>query len=265
MRTWLLALLAYAGCESGDGAAAPGGVGAACGPEACRAGLVCRDRLCSERGAAIVSGPELPPVVTFDVVSAEVADVRDDAGDDDDGEVGEVRDEVTPGLVFIGEHSADTAPSTMRLSLAEGQAAVRQFVVPPGPSQVIGLEVYTTSIANAPACARFKLVVWLPDANGVFADGASWESEREALLNEAQVAQLVAADEGAPLLAPGPVRAGLAYLGPCAGTSFNPWIALDQTGDTSDSFVWAGNWIPGSSLGLSGRWALRLVVGDGLP
>jgi len=224
----------------------------------CRAKLVCRDGLCSERGAALVVGWELPPVVSFDVVTSEV----------DASEVGDAKTadaDATPTSMFLGEHQAATAPSLMRLSLAAGQVAVRQFVVPAGGARVMGIEAYTTSIPDAPACARYRMVVWLPDANGVFADAASWQSDNEVLLNEADEAQLVAAGEGAPLLAAGPVRAGLAYLGPCAGTSFNPWIALDRSGDNSDSFVWAGNWIPGRSLSLSGHWALRLEVGDGLP
>lgn len=260
LAAWALgALLA---CDDGDESAVPGSIGAACGPTPCEPGLVCRDGRCLERADATIEDAGPPPLIRFDVAdsSLEALDAPESA---DSAPV--AGDAVMEEVLFLGDHDALDDPSETRLTLGLGQAAMREVVVPDGPyRQPLVLEVLATSVADLHACGRFAIELWVPDpASGTLAATPTWRSN-ELELYAAEVPQLLAMT-GAPVVAPGPVRIGLSAVGSCEGATLPPWIVLDASGVVSDSFVWAGGWIAGVSLGLPGRWAVRLGVGAGLP
>ncbi len=262
LRAWAVAVLAASGAGACESAATPemgGEVGALCGVAACAPGLLCRDGLCRERADAVVYEADAPPVIRIEVTPSEVEVVPEvvDVAD----EVDEI--DVGPGVTLAGDHDYLTTPSQMRLSLGVSQMAVREIEVPAG--RPVYLEVYTTSLPPLAGCARFRVSLWLPDATGLFQTFASWQAPDESLLTDVPGPQRAELGDVVPDLTAGRVRVGLAYLGPCDDASFGPWVALDASGDTSDSFVWAGNWIPGQTLGLTGRWAFRLAVDEGLP
>ncbi len=255
------------GCESEAAVVSGGEIGALCGVEPCVAGLVCRDGLCLERADALVYEADAPPVIRIEVTPAEVEVVSEvvEVLDGIDG-IDDIDDDETdadPGVTLAGDHDYLTAPSEMRLSLGVSQMAVREIDVPAGRPEY--LEVYTTTLPPLAGCARFRVNLWLPDAAGVFQTFASWQAPNESLLTDAAGPQRAELGDVVPDLLAGPVRVGLAYLGPCDDTSFGPWVALDASGETRDSYVWAGSWIPGQTLGLTGRWAFRLAVREGLP
>jgi len=259
----LLALVIGAACARE--AASPRGDGAPCDAEtACAGDRLCVDGACVARGRAPEPATEpLAPPVWLDVVAphepdgADVPDARDvteptDALDDADAV--EVASELR---IVLGPHDALADPSDTRLGLAVGQGAAREVEVPEAAT-AIALEVVPSVPAGLPgACGWYEAALWIPEPGGAFAAAPTWRSPPLLVATLTDVAQ-VPLPERVPL-PPGPLRFGLVYHGPCEA-SFAPWIAMDASGLTADSWVWAGVWIPGASLDLDGRWGLSLVV-----
>ncbi|MFO0749249.1 MAG: hypothetical protein U1F43_26835 [Myxococcota bacterium] len=243
------------------------GAGAVCDPLArCDGALLCLDGRCVERPVppAPPDTETLPPLAHVDVVSSPDGESdalsADDAASDADAPAGEVDGASGETRLVLGPHDALADPSDTKLGLAVGQAAVREVAVP-APAEVAGLEVVAVAPAGAQAsaCGLYAPVLWRPDGDGGFAVAPSWRAEARPLrASDAVISWAI--DGERPTLAPGAVRFGLLYEGPCPDATFAPWLGLDASGDDSDSFVWAASWIPGHALALSGRWGLSLVV-----
>ena len=234
------------------------GEGAACDPTlVCDAPLVCVDGACAARpDAYIVPDAELPPQVIVDivdVVTPEVEDTERDVVVDSDAP-----DEVGSELrVLLGPHDALVDPSDTRLGLAGGQAAAREVVVP-GPAEVIGVEaVVSAPEGTSGACALYDVALWVDDPLTGFPVAPTFRSTAFHVSASTEPVRLDLAER--VMVPAGRLRFGLVYGGPCE-QSFPPWLALDASGDASDTFVWANVWIPGASLSLDGRWGLSLAV-----
>lgn len=254
------------GACAGEGAGSPGD-GAACDAVTpCAGDRLCVDGRCELR--AVPTPPEIEPlgppawldiVSASDVVTSDADMTEPDVIDgvdrvDDDGSASEATSETR---VLLGVHDALTDPSDTRMGLAAGQGAAREVVVVE-PGEAVAIEVVMRApVGAASACGWYELALWLPDARGIIVPEPAWRSAPRLVAAAADAVDL-ALPERVPLPA-GPVRFGLIYQGPCEA-SFAPWIGLDASGDASDSWVWAGVWIPGAALDLEGRWGLSLVI-----
>lgn len=255
---WLLPLLLCA-C---DEVAAERGIGEQCDPErACSAALLCLDGLCAERPTPPApADATLPPVAHYDIV--EVVETVSEV--DVVADVPEVEDEVVAVTeMTLGPHDALTNPSETRLGLASGQAAAREVTAEVAAQPVAIEAVLAPPGAGIAACARYVPALWLPDVLGAFTVEPTWRAEAAIDVNASDAPTRLSL-EGAPAIAPGQVRYGIVYDGPCIGFVYGPWLGLDASGDASSTFVWANVWIPGATLGLDGRWGLSLVVAVGL-
>lgn len=270
------AVIASVGCGADDASsgATGGALGAECDPFApCESPLLCLDGRCVARPAPpdVARDTEPPPLAHVDIVapdpdadasdadaasddaSDDASDVLDDGGDADAEIVGETE-------LVLAPHEALENPSDTKLGLAPGQAAVRQVEVPEAASMAA-----IEAIAGAPggaaqiACGLYAPALWLPEVGGDFAIMPTWRGAAQPVRASDEPLRL-AVEGDRPAIAPGPVRFGLVYEGPCPEATFGPWLVLDASGDPSDSFVWASAWIPGATLPLSGHWGLSLVV-----
>ncbi|MCC6625042.1 MAG: hypothetical protein IT385_27590 [Deltaproteobacteria bacterium] len=258
-----LVTFAWLGACAGESAAPPG-EGAPCDAVTpCAGERLCVDGLCVARPTPPTrdwreGGEPVAPAAWLDIVGSDAtADVV--AHDDADGTDAATEAEVASELrLVLGPHDALAEPADTRLGLVSGQGAAREVIVPAAAEAVAIDVVLRAPDGIATACGRYEVALWAPDAGGAFPVAPTWLSAPRAIATTDDVVR-VALPERPPVEA-GRLRFGLVFRGACEA-SFAPWIGLDASGDTGDSWVWADVWIPGAALDLEGRWGLSLVIG----
>ena len=98
------------------------------------------------------------------------------------------------------------------------------------------------------------------DDQGTWPLEPTWTGPSLALLGR-DIPQSVLLPDGPPVKI-GAFRVGLLSVAACSTTPRQPRVLLDDSGLVAGTFVWArvgasATFIPGATLGLSGRWALR--------
>lgn len=269
MRWGLLAahLALGAACEESPPLPGPGERCAPSLPSACADGLACVDGLC--RPLAPQPTPERPtpgPIATFDVVSpADTPDASEPPDSTSETDTGPIVERVT-----LTTWDPDD-PAETRLALAAGQAAAVGVFVPieSRPEQLL----VVAWRPDAPACGLFRPLIWLPrtppgDPTGVdfpvMPDLIGVARPIPTAVGSPAFAALPlpeALEDGTPArLMRAPHRIGVRYEGPCTANDVAPYLQLDASGDTLDTWVWSDGWIPGADLGLPGRWAFALQL-----
>lgn len=237
---------------------------------ACADELVCVDGLC--RPLAPQPTPETPapgPIATFDT-----SDTRDpsDPPDSAEGPDSTPDSDTGPAIERVTLTTWDPEnPAGTRLALAVGQAAAVGVFVPieSRPEQVL----VVAWRPDGPACGLFRPLIWLPRAS----TGDPTAIDFAVMPDLIGVARPVTTAVGSPTFAAlpfpearldapaepltrAPHRIGVRYEGPCTGSDVAPYIQLDASSDTLDTWVWADAWIPGGDLDLPGRWAFALQL-----
>jgi hypothetical protein len=237
---------------------------------ACADELVCVDGLCRPR--AQNPTPEVPgpdALATFDIDSPEdtpdSTDTTDSPDTSSDTDTGPIIERVT--LTTWDPEN----PATTRLALGIGQAAAVGVFVPldSRPEQLL----VVAWRPDAPACGLFRPLVWLPRPSAddptvvdfpVMPDLIGVARPIETAVGSQAFAALplpeTLEDGTAAKLARAPHRIGVRYEGPCTPNDVAPYLQLDASGDTRDTWVWSDAWIPGADLGLPGRWAFALQL-----
>lgn len=220
-------------------------------PRVCAADLVCVDGLCRVRPPAPSPlAPPESPLATFDVVTTDVTDAANDTQPDTQ----------PVERIVLGDLDENAIADT-RLSLSIGQAAVTQLVVPfDARPELVRLVVFR----HGPGCGLFRPLLWMPrDPDkatfAVFPDVIGTALPLDTRDDAPAVVELPLPALDA-LVGPATYRVGVRYEGPCTMSTSPPFIALDTSGDTTQTFVWADTWIPGADLSLPGRWAMALQV-----
>ncbi len=285
---------AVAACDGGAAAsAAPSGgaEGAACtAAQACAGALLCVDGVCRVRAgapdAAAGPGRVLPPIPDglWDDVAApdipaldagapdagadlenqdipELSDAPADAASDGGpGDIGPTGD----AIVFVfSEDEAELHPGSGAISLEVGQGWVTELTVPYA-GRIVGMQALLINAFGPGSCARFTPAIWLPNADGQFDDGPTWQGENGLALVGGAKPAIFFLPEKVPSKA-GRVRLGLVLRGPCETETPRPLLASDDSGDLSRTWLWAPDalgspWIDGELLGIDGRWGMAVLI-----
>lgn len=274
----------------------PAGLGETCSAQApCEASWVCLDGTCSEHPWPPDPEPYPPDVLTIPDISEPVPDPDADAGALADGDLvdgsldGDILGEdalpsdappqdtpfdsgpdagpqdTTPSgtLLYISADQADEAPGDSFVSLKVGQASAADLTAPLAGS-VVMMEVVMADVLGPTSCGFFRPVIWVPDKLGVLPDDPTWQATGLQELAGEDIAQTFSVDPPAKVPA-GWFRAGIVLAGTCPDDPALPSLYTDASGDTDGTWLWAPQgdstpWVPGSFLGLDGRWALRVFL-----
>ena len=166
-------------------------------------------------------------------------------------------------VLYVSADEAASNPGTQFLSLVSGQGWVAELVLPKS-GKVIAMEVIVDNIYNDSSCGRFRPMVWSPEGDGTWAFDPVWSaSDLQTLVGNPAPQTFLLSDP--PEMEEGPIRVGLVYEEKCDGDPPIPWLFTDGSGDLGDTWLWSSlaesnPWVPGSFLGVEGRWALRLLL-----
>jgi len=163
---------------------------------------------------------------------------------------------------IIQADTLDEGQGAKYVALSAGEAWVADLNVPLNGA-VAGIQAFLKGALSADSCGLFSPILF-EEKDGVFADTPDWVAGEPTKLIGSEKAQYVFLESVQPI-SKGDIRIGLRYDGACTDGDKPPLLVTDKSGELEDTWYWKPTpgqspWIPGSFLGLEGRWALRLVL-----
>jgi hypothetical protein len=171
-------------------------------------------------------------------------------------------------ILYVSGDTATANPGGQFLSLVAGQGWVADLTLPK-TGKIIAMEALVDNIYNDASCGLFRPALWLMNETGEWPHEPTWHGESLQALQGSQSPQTFLVPD--PVEMPeGAIRAGLIFEQPCEGDPPIPWLFTDDSGDLDGTWLWSGlasdsPWVPGSFLGVEGRWALRLLLEVTIP
>lgn len=148
------------------------------------------------------------------------------------------------------------------VALGIGEAWAADLAIPLDGSYA-GMQVVVEDLLSDDSCGIFRPVLF-GTVNGKISDTPTWTSEETFELAGDSKPQFLFTQSSVPV-SKGDLRVGLRYEATCEEGSKPPLLVTDTSGVSETSWYWKGTpdqspWIPGSFLGLDGRWVLRLLL-----
>ena len=190
----------------------------------------------------------------------------EDASNDVDATV---IDDVAPAIdaqktvtAVIQDDKYEEGKGEKYVSLGLGEAWAADLQIPLTGS-LVGLQAVVDDLLSDSSCGIFRVLLFEKEGEG-FEDTPSWTSPETFELTGSGKPQYLFLEASIPL-PKGVYRFGLLYEEACGENSKPPLLVTDKTGDVDTSWYWKETpgqspWIPGSFLGLDGRWVLRVLL-----
>jgi len=212
---------------------------------------------------SVTDSTSLTDVFELETDDGSLAEITEDEEVSDVDSPEDVQPDVPKTVTaVIQEDDFDEGKGEKTVSLALGEAWVVDLQVPLNGA-VVGFQAAVDDILSDVSCGVFRVLLFEGNG-GEFPDTPDWISTETFKLGGSPKLQYLFLEDSFDI-SKGAHRIGLLYDGECEQGAKPPLLVTDKSGVVDTSWYWKETpgqspWIPGSFLGLDGRWVLRLLL-----